>query len=226
MDPMLGMIYMVPFNFAPVDYSFCQGQTVTVSQNAALYSLIGNIYGGNANVNFQLPNLQARVPVGVAGNTIEYQLGKSGGDAQKTLTAAQLPTHSHGASFTPTTGTKSINIPAVASTLNVAVDVDVYGAAGDSIVPTAASNMLSGVSSTTAKLFTIPKTTNLQKLSNVNTTVTGNAGSPATSVSFNALTGGSVTVDNAGLSQPVSIVQPYLALNFIIALNGIYPSRP
>ncbi|WP_321384933.1 tail fiber protein [Rhizobium sp.] len=226
MDPMLGMIYMVPFNFAPVDYSFCQGQSVTVSQNQALYSLIGNIYGGSVNVNFQLPNLQAKVPVGVSNNLADYQLGKYGGEAQKTLTIGQLPMHTHQATFVPSTATRSINIPAVASTLNVAVDVDVYGAAGESNVPTTTYNMLSGVAAATTKLFTAAKTTNLQKLSNVNTTVTGNAGSPATSVSFNTLTGGSVALDSAGGSQPVSIVQPYLALNFIIALSGIYPSRP
>lgn len=226
MDPMIGMIYMIPFNFAPVDYSFCRGQTVSIAQYQALYSLIGTFYGGNAIENFKLPDLQARVPVGVSNSLAEYQLAKAGGEAQKTLTTLQLPAHTHGAAFVPTTSAQTINIPAVASTLNVAVDVDVYGAAGDSNIPTATSNMLSGVSSAATRLFTAPKTTDLRKLSNVNTTVSGNAGSPAASATFHSVTGGSVTLGNTGGSQPVSVVQPYLALNFIIALSGIYPSRP
>lgn len=230
MDPMIGMIFVLPFNWAPVDYSFCQGQTLQVQQYAALFSLIGARYGGNGVSDFKLPDLRGRVPLGVGVNSTippgEFQLASTGGAATETLTQAQMPIHNHTAAFTAQTGQQSVKIPAVENTLNVAVDIDAYGAAGDSNVPTSSTNMLAGVANTGTKLFSSPKTANLVKLANVNTAVTGKAGSPETTLHINSVTGGSVAVGNAGGSQPISLMQPYLALNFVIALNGIYPSRP
>lgn len=230
MDPMIGMIFLLPFPWAPVDYSFCQGQSLRIQQYAALYSLIGGLYGGDQVNNFNLPDLQGRVPLGAGTSQVippgNFPLASHAGAAAATLTTANLPIHSHTATFVPQTAAQPVTIPAVANTLNVAVDVDVYGAAGDNNLPSTTNNMLAGVASSGTKLYASPKTTNLVKLSNVNTTVTGNAGSPATTVNVNTITNGTVSIGNTGGSQAVSLMQPYLALNFVIALNGLYPNRP
>lgn len=230
MDPMLGMIFMLPFQWAPIDYSFCQGQSMRIQQYAALYSLIGTLYGGDQVNNFNLPNLQGRVPLGAGTSQAippgVFQLASKDGAATATLTQAQLPMHTHTATFAPQYGQQTVTIPAVTNTLKVDVEVDVYGAAGDSNLPSTTNNMLAGNSASGTKLYTPAKTTNLVKLSNVNTTVTGNAGSPSANVNVNTVVNGTVGIGVAGASQPVSLMQPYLAMNFVIAINGLYPSRP
>jgi microcystin-dependent protein len=228
MEAMLGMISILPFQWAPYGYSFCQGQSVSVNQYQALYTLIGTLYGGTGISEFNLPDLRYRVPVGAGSAPFfgNMPLASTAGTPQQTLTQSQLPIHTHQATFSATHSEVDVYIPPVASTLNVAVDVDVYGAAGEGNIPTSTTNVLSGVSSTNTKMYSSAKTTNLVKLGNVNTTVTGNAGSPAAIGKVNVLTGGSVTVGTAGNSQPVSVMQPYLALNFVIAVSGLYPDRP
>ncbi|UHS59296.1 tail fiber protein [Agrobacterium vaccinii] len=229
MDPMIGMIFLLPFSWAPNGYSVCQGQTVQLHQYAALYSLIGNTYGGDAaNSNFMLPDLRGRVPLGagVSPTLGTFPFASSLGETAHTLTQAQMPAHSHQASFAPVLTEQNVTIPDVPSTLNVAVDVDVYGAVGDANLPSSTNNMLSGVASTNNRMYASPKTADLVKLSNVNTKVTGDAGSPGATVKINALTGGAVTIAAAGKGESVSLMQPYLAMNFVIAMVGIYPDRP
>jgi microcystin-dependent protein len=232
MEAYLGTIFIIPYNYAMYGSQYCMGQTLQVSQFAALFSLIGNIYGGTAGQNFKLPNLQGQVPIGVgttatAGN---YTLGTQYGSASHALSILNLPSHAHPAAFIPQTGSQQVTIPAVPSTLDVKVDVDVYGGTADTSIPTSAKNMLSGGSNGTIKVYNSPQTSNLVKLSNVNTTVSGSAGSPATTVNVNTVTGGTVAVgaDVRGGAQqvPLSLMQPSLALNFIIAVEGIYPQRP
>ncbi|THF47381.1 phage tail protein [Allorhizobium terrae] len=231
MDAYLGTIYIIPYNFAMYGSQFCLGQTLQVSQFTALYSLIGTIYGGSGNQNFQLPDLKGQVPVGVGATPgVNFQLGTKHGANFQTLSVLNLPDHTHPAQFAPTTANQPVTIPAVQNTLDVKVDVDVYGGGGDTTIPTAAKNMLSGGSTGTTKIYNSPQTSNLVKLSNVNTTVTGSAGSPATTVNVSTVTGGTVAVGPGvryGNPQaPVSVLQPSLALNFIIAVEGIYPQRP
>jgi microcystin-dependent protein len=105
MDPFIGEIRVVPFNFAPAGWALCDGQLLPLAQNTALFSLLGTTYGGNGTTNFALPNLQARVPVhaGQGPGLSPISLGQTGGLAAVTLTAAQVPVHGHSAARAATT---------------------------------------------------------------------------------------------------------------------------
>jgi microcystin-dependent protein len=95
-EPFLGQISLFSFNFAPKGWALCNGQTMAINQNQALFSLLGTTFGGNGTTSFQLPNLQGRVPVGsgtTAGTT--FILGQTGGEDAHTLTPAEMPIHTH-----------------------------------------------------------------------------------------------------------------------------------
>ena len=97
MDPFLGEIRMVGFNFAPQGWFLCNGQTLPISQYSALFALLGTTFGGNGTSNFMLPNLQGRVPIcpGTGAGLSAVDWGQMGGQASVTLTANQLPAHTH-----------------------------------------------------------------------------------------------------------------------------------
>jgi microcystin-dependent protein len=177
-EPFLAQIATFPFNFAPRGWALCNGQLMSISQNTALFSLLGTTYGGNGTSNFALPNLQGSVPLGAGqgpGLSL-YDLGESGGTTDITLLTSEMPIHTHFVNATTDRGNStsaSGNVPAT-------------GAAGTPQKPTV------------AKLYS----TNAP-----NTQLN----SPALSV--------------AGGSQPHNNMQPYLTLNFCIALLGIFPSR-
>ena len=91
-QPFLGQIMPVAFNFAPKGFAFCSGQLLPISQNQALFSLLGTYYGGNGTTNFQLPDLRGRTPVG---STNGADIGQLGGTENVTLLPTQLPSHNH-----------------------------------------------------------------------------------------------------------------------------------
>ena len=91
-QPFIGEIRMFAGNFAPVGWAFCNGALMDISQNDALFNLIGTTYGGDGQSTFALPNLQSRVPVHVGPG---FVLGQSGGAESVTLTTSQIPAHSH-----------------------------------------------------------------------------------------------------------------------------------
>jgi microcystin-dependent protein len=92
----LGQIKIFAFPYAPQDWAFCQGQLMPISRYTSLFSILGNVYGGNGTTNFALPNLQG-IPVGAgqAPGGSNYQLGERGGEAAVTLAPYQLPAHGH-----------------------------------------------------------------------------------------------------------------------------------
>src|SRR5438132_6311276 len=96
-SPFLGMIILVPYNFAPRGWAFCNGQILPIAQNTALFSLIGIQFGGNGQTTFALPNLQSRVVIGAGQGPglSNYDLGQAGGIEHVTLTTQQLPLHTH-----------------------------------------------------------------------------------------------------------------------------------
>jgi microcystin-dependent protein len=100
-EPFLGQILTVPYTFAPKSWAFCNGQLLPISQQTALFSLLGTFYGGNGVSNFALPNLQGSVPVHVGGSSGQapglslYDLGESGGEDMHVLTAGETPSHTH-----------------------------------------------------------------------------------------------------------------------------------
>ena len=165
-QPYVGVIRMFGGNFAPAGWMFCSGQLLPISENETLFNLIGTTYGGDGQSTFALPDLQSRVPIHFGNGFI---LAETGGAEEITLTAQQIPVHSH---------------PMLAST-NAATTAD----------PT--NNVLS-----TAPLAT---------------TFPYGTDNPLTPLAPNA-------VSVVGGSQPHSNLQPYLTLNFIISLFGIFPS--
>jgi microcystin-dependent protein len=173
-DQYVGEIRMFAGNFAPVGWAFCNGQILPISQNTALFSLLGTNYGGNGTSTFGLPNLQGMAPMhwGQGPGLTNHEVGETGGEAQVALTIGQLPPHQHPILLTTvpdTTGTPSAGValgPSLTMGSNPATLL--YGAPTDMAMMASQS------------------------------------------------VGGGQVHDNR---------QPYLAVSFIIALQGVFPPR-
>jgi microcystin-dependent protein len=100
-DPFVAEIRIFPFNFAPKGWAFCNGQLLPLSQNTALFSLLGTTYGGNGKSNFALPDLQGRAPMqpGQGPGLSLHDLGESAGSETVTLLESEIPLHSHSAQY-------------------------------------------------------------------------------------------------------------------------------
>jgi microcystin-dependent protein len=179
MNPFLGQISLLGCNFAPQGWALCQGQVLSISQNSALFALLGTNFGGDGRSNFQLPDLRGRAPVGFGQGPglSAYGIGQIGGSETISLSSANYPAHSHtlfAAASAATENTPNGRIEAQGQTggrggtLNLAL----YSGSG-----------------------------------------------PPTTLATAALTAA------AGGGQPHNNLQPYLALNFCIALQGIFPAR-
>jgi microcystin-dependent protein len=162
-DPYIGEIRIFGGTFAPIGWSFCNGQSMSISENNALFNLIGTTYGGDGISTFNLPNLQSRLPIGMGNG---YVMGQQAGEENHTLTGNETPSHVH-----------------TVSALTTAT------------VATPASGVYGGA--TTVAIY-----------------------EAASSAQMNA---GMVSPNTGG--QPHSNMMPYLAINFIISLEGIYPSQ-
>ncbi len=103
-QPYVGEIRMVGFNFAPVGWAFCNGQTLTISQNEVLFNLIGTTYGGDGVTTFSLPDLRGRIPFHQGGSMI---IGQTSGSENVTLTTSQIPAHNHILTASSASGTQS-----------------------------------------------------------------------------------------------------------------------
>src|SRR5690242_14882666 len=103
-EPYIGEIRMVGFNFAPVGWALCNGQLIPISENDALFNLIGTTYGGDGQSTFALPNLQGRFPLHQSSS---YVLGELSGSEAVTLAVSQLPAHSHPALAQSDNGTQA-----------------------------------------------------------------------------------------------------------------------
>jgi microcystin-dependent protein len=96
-DPFVAEIRIFPFNFAPKGWAWCDGQLLPLSQNTALFSLLGTTYGGNGKSNFALPDLQGRAPMhpGQGPGLSLHDLGETGGSETVSLLESEIPNHSH-----------------------------------------------------------------------------------------------------------------------------------
>jgi microcystin-dependent protein len=96
-DPFLGQLALVPYNFAPKGWAFCNGQLLPINQNQALFALLGTSYGGNGQTTFALPDLRGRVPISAGqGPELEsYALGQMGGSERVALTTGEVPALTH-----------------------------------------------------------------------------------------------------------------------------------
>ncbi len=200
MEPFIGQIMQVGFNFAPVQWAVCGGQLLPISQNSALFSLLGTNFGGDGRVTFGLPNLQGRVIIGSGRSTgSTFEIGEAGGQESVTLTVNEMPSHTHAATFTPTGGGGAVTVK-VASTI---------GSASLS-TPVDGSSLGAGAGNTAAKIYTP-------------------AGYSGATVSIAGISGGggggTVAVGNTGGNRPTSILPPFQSVLQIIALSGVFPSR-
>lgn len=120
-NPLLGEIRILGCNFAPRGWNFCNGQLVSISQNSALFSLLGTQYGGNGSTTFGLPDLRGRTPLhfGLGSGLTERTIGEQSGTETVSLTTAQIPQHNHVATTTATqpckTGAGNSDSPILAS---------------------------------------------------------------------------------------------------------------
>nr|WP_216295684.1 tail fiber protein [Delftia acidovorans]MCA1071697.1 hypothetical protein [Delftia acidovorans] len=116
-DPFYGEIRAFGFDFAPVNWAFCAGQTLPIQQNPALYSVIGSQFGGNGTTSFALPNLQGKAPMGsgTAPGLTPRDVGDAVGTAEETLLLTQIPPHNHGITAQAAGATSALpagNLPA------------------------------------------------------------------------------------------------------------------
>jgi len=173
-SPFLGEIRPWACNFAPTGWAMCQGQLLAISQNTALFALIGTFYGGNGTTTFALPDLRGRVPMkfGTDPSGNSYAIGEDGGEENITLQPTQMPIHTHTLSGSTGIGRRA---------------TPVTGAA-------------------------------------LATTNHGGFFYAASNSSLTPINSGSVSLYQGG-NQPHDNLQPYLAINWCIALRGIFPSR-
>lgn len=245
MDAFIGTILIWPMSWAPDQWAQCNGAIIQVQQNQALYSLIGNIYGGSGTVTMGIPDLRGRSPIGMnlnSGATPYVTLGTTVGISAVTLSPNNLPVHNHPANFLPVISTQPITIPAVpaAGTLSVNVGATVNTTTAGAAAPASGASVylggVGGKAGASTVAFTGPydttkatTTANLQGLSgSVTPSANYTPGSPAATVGISAVTGGSVTVGpGGGVASPLPFnnYQPSMTLNFIIALTGLYPVR-
>lgn len=194
-NPLLAMLMMFSGNFAPRGWAFCYGQILSIAQNTALFSLLGTTFGGNGQTTFALPDLRGRFPLGTGQGPGLPNINL--GEMSGTPTTTLLITNMPAHNHTATAG--SLTVVQSASTAAATTNIP-----GSGLVPAVLPTIGGGPSGTTIKGYA-PQD---------NTTTMGSG-----------TVSGSVTVGIAGGSQPFSIMNPYLGMNYCIALQGIFPSR-
>ena len=136
MDPFVAEIRIFGFNFAPTGWATCDGQVLPISQNTALFALLGTMYGGNGKSTFALPNLDGSAPMGSGtGPDREYFQGETSGSPTVTLISSEIPVHSH--SLSVSTRNASEKTPANQA-LATGQGIGMYGANDQPTVPLAA----------------------------------------------------------------------------------------
>jgi len=129
-DPFVAEIRIFPFNFAPKGWAWCDGQLLPLSQNTALFSLLGTTYGGNGKSNFALPNLQGSAPMhpGQGPGLSLHDLGETGGSQTVTLLESEIPGHSH--SWTASNADGNVQTPGDQFAAAGVGGITMYAAAG------------------------------------------------------------------------------------------------
>jgi microcystin-dependent protein len=170
MDPYIGEIRIFAGTYAPAGWAFCDGAAQAISENEALFSLIGTTYGGDGQATFNLPDLRGRIPVhqGTGPGLTPRVLGEQAGTESVTLTVNQIPNHNHPFLATTNNGAQASPASTVAAQ-GPQIQLYIEDATDTNLAPAALAA--------------------------------------------------------AGGNQPHSNLQPYLAINYIISLFGIYPSQ-
>lgn len=181
-EPFIGEIKMFGGNFAPRGYALCDGQLLPISQNTALFSILGTTYGGDGRTTFGLPDLRGRVAVH-AGNgpgLTSRRLGEKLGQERVTLTTVEMPSHTH--------------------TVIAETKINVSNAVGTENTP--GNNFISA---------------DAMSFSDTGSSGRGEANLDGVDTE--------ITIGGTGGSQPHYNMQPYTVVNYIIALQGTFPSR-
>ncbi|MBB4008171.1 phage tail protein [Allorhizobium taibaishanense] len=224
MEAFLATILPVGFNYAPDGWQMCWGQQLSINQYNAVFSLISNYYGGNQTTSFNLPDLRGTMPVGYGQrptSSIVYGIGNKGGQDSVTLTQSQMPMHTHAADFAPA-GHATVNIPAQSGSQTATLKVS--PAAGTAQLP-ATGLVLAGGGTAATKVYGNTSTSPVT-LDSSSVSISGNAPTAAQTIVTNAITGGAVTIQPTGGNAAIDARPPFLAINFIFCVQGLYPVRP
>ena len=200
MDTFIGQIIMFAGNFAPRDWAFCDGQLLQISENQSLYSILGTTYGGDGRTTFGLPDFRGRVPIGQGqGNGLtSRRMGEQIGIEDITLSTAQMPIHSHAAETT-------------ISGSSVTAKLKASSEEGTTNVPL--NNYLAQ-----------PADVGRSPVNMYESSADIEMASDAIEIDLSAVTANTTTDDTGGNSAHNNI-QPSLVMNYIICMNGVYPSR-
>lgn len=238
-DAYLGTIVAWPIDFAPMGWMFCEGQSLAVGQYQALYSLLGNTYGGNTSM-FNLPDLRSRVVIGASNSPVQglpiYKLGQKMGISEAD---AVLPIHSHNI---PSTG---MNVDLSKGSLNVTASEMTIDSSGNFGLPITSENASASSSPTTSdyylgtarmsngtpvNTFYKPNTEPTVTTKPTQIQVTGKS-TPSISATMSGIApitiqSGTRVSDSGIPSGKIPLMQPGIALRYIICVNGLYPPRP
>ena len=202
-EGLIGEVKMFAGNFASRGWAFCEGQLLLISENQALFSLLGTMYGGDGRSTFALPDLRGRTAVGVGTGPGQPTIvqGQQFGAFNKTLSTQELPSHNHAANVTQDTNT--VSITANTSAANAIRETPITGD-----VPAVANRPSGGLLPETIKSFAPATDTPIESQ-----VFTITAPLPT------------VIIENTGDQQSFSIAQPSTAIRYIIATIGLFPSR-
>ncbi|SFC99697.1 Microcystin-dependent protein [Flexibacter flexilis DSM 6793] len=195
MDYYIGTIMMFAGNYAPAGWAFCDGKELSISQNQALYAVIGTIYGGNGKTTFALPDLRDRVPVGAGSSPSpttggQTDLGEKKGSNTVTLGPTNMPPHTH-------------QLLVATQTANSAV------AASDSHLTNTVTNPTVTVTDPEGNVKVEVQTPSMSFYNGVTTTTPIQGIEPS----------------SYGSTSPISIVQPSLGVTYIICMQGEFPPK-
>jgi microcystin-dependent protein len=233
MDGYLGTVLPMGINFAPRNWVNSEGQSLPIQQYAALYSLMGILYGGDGRTNFGLPNLKGRFPLGMGmtpGTSENYSQGATGGASHVTLTANNLPPHIHPAAASVSMSGMTVSLPPFSASATTNTTLQVSPSLGTTANP-ADGNYLSGLALTgspgswSGKIYSATPLASSVSLAGAvsDTTVTV---TPNGTASVSGSAAASVTVGpNPTSNSSVLTIPPYTALRFIICVNGLFPAR-
>lgn len=224
MEPFIGQVMIWSGNFQPRGWAYCDGRILSISSNTALFSLLGTEYGGDGRTTFALPDFRGRVHVGSGqGPGLSgYRVAQQGGREKVTLTTQQLTSHTHtlhGSVAGVVTGTVSGKVTATL-TPEIPLGSGVSTQAGPGLLADGSAKTGAGRDAVSIPFYTTETGSSVMAGTPIDVDQDVNL-TPALSV---AVSQDLAVADNGG-GQAFDIRQPYLAMNYIIALEGLYPER-